>query len=344
MTTQNLKYTIKHFYGKKKYECPRCEKRKCFSRFYNSETMEELAVDVGICDHQKKCGYIKTPKEFFTDNPELKTNQKPFVKPTHKNEFKPVSLVDFTYLKQSLDLAYRQKNNLYLYLVSIFNEDIASKLCDRYLIGTSNRWNGASIYWQVDIEMKIRTGCIILHNPKTGKRIHTPEIDQEKDWVHSILRRKGIVKDFNLQQCLFGEHLLSFEIDRPIAIVESERTAMICSLYEPEYVWLATGGMYSLNIEKCKVLKGRKVVLFPDLGKGFEVWSKKAKEIRHELHLNIKVSEFLEKLITDENEKSNGSDLEDFYLIKNNEGKAIKKGVLLTDTLIEWETETVYFK
>jgi hypothetical protein len=46
---------------------------------------------------------------------------------------------------------------------------------------------------------------------------------------------------FQLSQCLFGEHLLK-DTETPVAIVESEKTAIIASCYYPEFIWLACGG------------------------------------------------------------------------------------------------------
>jgi hypothetical protein len=44
----------------------------------------------------------------------------------------------------------------------------------------------------------------------------------------------------------------------------------------PELIWLATGNLNGLSIEKCLVLKGRNIILFPDL-KAFDKWNEKAK-------------------------------------------------------------------
>ncbi len=42
------------------------------------------------------------------------------------------------------------------------------------------------------------------------------------NWIHTIHYKKG----FNLTQCLFGEHLLAEDLTSPVAIVESEKTAV----------------------------------------------------------------------------------------------------------------------
>src|SRR5690606_24305122 len=71
--------------------------------------------------------------------------------------------------------------------------------------------------------------------------------------------------------CLFGEHLLQKYPENPIALVEAPKTAIYGTLYFgfPEdrkaLLWLAVFNLSSLNLERCKVLSGRKVILFPDL-------------------------------------------------------------------------------
>ena len=53
------------------------------------------------------------------------------------------------------------------------------------------------------------------------------------------MKRSGeLPKDFNMVQCLFGEHLLRLHPDKKVAVVESEKTAVICSALMPEYVWV----------------------------------------------------------------------------------------------------------
>jgi hypothetical protein len=64
-------------------------------------------------------------------------------------------------------------------------------------------------------------------------------------------------------------------------------------------------------LDKCQSLKGRKVILFPDL-KGFDKWNTKAKELSHLARFQI--SDLLERKATGA-ERNKGLDLAD-YLIK----------------------------
>lgn len=123
--------------------------------------------------------------------------------------------------------------------------------------------------------------------------------------------------EFALQQCFFGEHLLRNNIN-PVAIVESEKTAIIASVYFPKFIWIAAGNLNGLNEEKCSVLKGRHVILYPDLSKpqpgnptAFEVWSAKAKELSH--IASFTVSNLLETKAGDKARKE-GGDLADYLI------------------------------
>ena len=59
-------------------------------------------------------------------------------------------------------------------------------------------------------------------------------------WVHTNLKAAYLLQpEWRLTQCLFGEHLLNDKdkVNATVALVESEKTAVICSLLLPEYIW-----------------------------------------------------------------------------------------------------------
>ena len=165
----------------------------------------------------------------------------------------------------------------------------------------------------------------MLYSPTTGKRVKNLELPVY--WVHKAIKQP----EFELRQCLFGEHLL-IDKTKPVAVVESEKTAVIASVYLPQFIWVAVGSLTNLNIEKCSILKGRTVTLFPDLN-GFEKWSSKAKELSHLAIFTV--SDLLERKAT-EAEKKQGFDLAD-YLIKydfkkfNTNDQYIEKALIAFD-------------
>ena len=65
--------------------------------------------------------------------------------------------------------------------------------------------------------------------------------------------------------------------EKPVALVESEKTAIICAGLIPKFIWLATGGKSQIN-SRLDVLKGRSVTAFPDID-GYETWNQKLAQL-----------------------------------------------------------------
>ena len=149
----------------------------------------------------------------------------------------------------------------------------------------------AIIFLQIDQDNQCRTGKIMQYDPSTGHRIKDPDKPGRINWLHSILkRRKQLPPDWQLTQCLFGEHLLPQHPNKTVALVESEKTAIICSAMMPQYLWLATGGKSGLTSERLSSLKGRKIIVFPDID-AFKDWQQKIFTFPH---LDIRISRLLE--------------------------------------------------
>lgn len=301
------RYILEPYKGKNtRYFCPGCNHRdKTFVRYIDTQTGEHVAPTVGRCNREINCGYHYTPKQYFQDNNiSFDTLQaKPYNKPNAvAPQQKPFSFIPVEVFKASLQS--HEPNHFIKFLLDLFGVKVARDLISRYFIATSTHWKGTTIFWQIDIAGKVRTGKIMLYSPTTGKRVKEPF--NHITWVHKVLK----MLEFELKQCLFGEHLLQ-DKTKPVAIVESEKTAIIASVYFPQFIWLAVGSLNNLNAEKCKVIAGRKVTLFPDLN-GFEKWNIKAKELSHLASFNV--SDLLERKAT-EAERKQGFDLAD-YLIK----------------------------
>lgn len=299
------RYILEPYKGKaSRHTCPSCQKQRTFARYFDTETGGYIADHVGRCNREDNCGYHYKLKQHFEDNPDsnAQTHFQP-IKLKPKAPPKPASVISPEIFKGSLS-GY-SSNRLAIYLESLFGADTASQAISRYLIGTSKFWEGATVFWQVDGTGKVRAGKIMLYSPSTGKR--SKGKGTQPTWVHTALN----LPDFNLKQCFFGEHLLQRYPGTPVAIVESEKTAIIASVYLPQFIWLATGGKGGLNAEKCQALKGRRVVLFPDLN-AYDKWSEKAAELSP--IASFTVSSLLERKATPE-EKEQGLDLAD-YLVK----------------------------
>ncbi|MFT5213421.1 MAG: hypothetical protein ACI9WV_001143 [Patiriisocius sp.] len=300
----NHRYTLEPYNGMKtRYKCPNCDKAGQFTRYIDTQTNEHLNDAVGVCSRLIKCGYHYKPKQYFQDNNIAfdKTKLIPFIRRTPPP--KPIaSFINAEVMQESLT---SKKSNLFIdFLTNIWDEEIANYLKVKYNIGTSNYWKGATTFWMQDIKGNIRSGKIMLYNSVNGKRVKKPY--NHINWEHKTRK----LENFNLEQCYFGEHLINTDRNKPIAICESEKTAIISSIYLPEFIWLACGSLNNLNESKTKALKGRNVVLFPDL-KCFDLWNDKIPKLTK--LATFRTSTLLEEKATAE-EKEKGLDIADYLL------------------------------
>ena len=195
------------------------------------------------------------------------------------------------------------ENSAYLaWLESRFGSERALRLADEYYVGgIADR----AVFWQVDGEGCIRTGKIMAYDEHTGKRLKG---EGTVDWVHAVMRREGsLPEDWELVQCMYGEHLLKRYPDKVVALAEGAKTAHIGAILMPNMVWVAVDSMMALTTDMLRPLKGRKVVLFPDEGKGYEVWTSRIGAIAAEVGFRYCVSAFMEG-------REQGSDIADLTI------------------------------
>ncbi|OWY22709.1 hypothetical protein C7N43_22545 [Sphingobacteriales bacterium UPWRP_1] len=300
---KTYRYTLeKYKTPSSQHICPNCGKKELVL-YIDTHTGNHIAPEVGKCNRVNKCGYRYTPKQYFEQHGQPETWQPQSRKQWQPLPAKKFSTIDRATVKASL--TNYDANNFVQFLLSKFGHDATKHVIQNYFIGTSKNWEGATVFWQIDTTGKARAGKMFLYDATTGKR------DKQKlNWVHSILK----LQNFELKQCLFGEHLLSQpqNVGKPVAIVESEKTAIIASLYLPMYVWLATGGMCNLNTERLQAAKGRQVYLFPDLKAGYKAWQEKANVLK-EAGYNVKANNMLKDRATPDAINA-GLDIADYLL------------------------------
>lgn len=291
-----------------RHTCPACEQKRCFSRYIDSENQVSFPNHVGRCDREEKCGYHFTPKQYFEENPEKREEFPAYQLPQTRNHL-PVKEKEASYMDSRLveaSLGHYKNNKLFQYLAAQFGEEDALALMTKYRVGSAKHWDGATVFWQTDINGRVRTGKVMLYDPETGKRVKYPY--NHITWAHTLLKQEG----FNLKQCFFGEHLLHNQENQLVAIVESEKTALIAAFYMPQFQWIATGGKHGcFNDENLQVLQKRKIILFPDLG-AWDDWVVKSDKLKNR-NIEVEIFDFLEKRATPEQRKE-GYDIADFLL------------------------------
>ena len=65
-------------------------------------------------------------------------------------------------------------NPLYGYLTTVAGKDKTDWLFNLYKVGTSKMWNGATVFWQIDVSGNVRAGKIMGYDAKTGHRVKQP--------------------------------------------------------------------------------------------------------------------------------------------------------------------------
>ena len=115
-------------------------------------------------------------------------------------------------------------------------EEQMAHAVERYRLGRSR--SGRCIFWMIDEMGRLYDGHI------------------GDTWVSTMLkaREPELLKDWHTEHCLLGLHQLKNEKIKElknktsVAVVESERSAVILSEVLPEYIWMASVYPMNLNV------------------------------------------------------------------------------------------------
>lgn len=332
MSTYKHPYLEPYHGRESRHICPSCKQNQTFTFYLDGNTGERIHPSVGKCNREINCRYHYTPKQFFEDHPERITSNKKVC--NHQNnidnnvssnqKFTQQITVSkqtnvFEILKEKIDYVPRKyvinsasyNSNFVRFLCEYFPSEKIEEAVKHYALGATRRQH--VIFWQIDINGNIRTGKIMQYNPMTGRRVKDGK--GNINWVHSILKKRiPLFAKYNLCQCYFGEHMLRLFPEKPVAVVESEKTAVMGSMIYSDFIWLATGSLNGLTVPKSKVLKDRYVMLYPDAG-CFEKWTGRMKNISRDVNCNINISDFIEKHVNDE-QLEYGYDVADYIIDK----------------------------
>ena len=157
----------------------------------------------------------------------------------------------------------KKKNQFGIYLKSQ-----AENLTSLYDIrGVKNGYlEDATLLPYIDYNNNFITAKIVKYNTKTGKR---NKAQYSNSWFHAykpIKKELGITDKIKKKiNCFFGENLVANN-NKPVVIVEAEKTAIILSMLFENIVFIASGGLGKLKTLDYKFLLNRDVSLYPDNG------------------------------------------------------------------------------
>jgi len=275
----------------------------------------------GKCDRIDNCGY------------HLKPNSNDIISVVSQNQVIKKELIYFDL--QTFKLTLQQNrydknvfiNNLLSNVPYPFDAVDVSKVISLYYLGTvvNGVRSGAVCFPFMDQQNNIRA----VQVKQFDKNNHTTGTD----FLHSIIERNCVknnipvpdwIKAYNTNDtkvsCLFGEHLLSKFPNSNVALVEAPKSAIYGSLYfgnpqnDGDLIWLAVYNKSSFSFDKIKPLKGRTVIVFPDLSSGsttYNDWLDKANRYQKTINIKFRFSNILEEA-ADEISKEKGLDIADY--------------------------------
>lgn len=291
----------------KSMRCPACGRQGYKPYLYPDGTV--ISEECGRCDHESSCGYHVSPRAYFADHPDSGNKGCHTIEPRPVRQSPPRVEVPGYWISRLYCLAPRAgKNPLLRWWWQFFEEvrdeyrNIASTFQQRmrdalslYGVGTlEHDGTGYTVWWIVDEDGHVRSGKAMRyldngHRDKTSERSFL--------WMHrlpTVLACQQPGAEYS--SCLFGLHLLKRGY-KQVQVVESEKTAVMMSVFRPDMCWMATMGMGNLNRYSLSPLteRGVTVVLHPDVD-GYEKWTERAKEIRRECpQADIVVSDYVRR-------------------------------------------------
>lgn len=255
---------------------------KCFACGVGGDAVEFVKMHEG-CNYPEALQKLADMFNIYTDtNPY--TARQPQVRPQMTKTEKPRQQAhERGYIPLHVvvrSLYYRGR--LYSYLTQIIDKCTLESVWGEYCVGATR--DGKEIFWGYT-----STESAKAHGMEYGKRMNYGtdghRIKGDCKGIHTQvlarMKKDGLwPQDYapDFDPVLFGGQLIARYPGRPVAIVESEKSALVGACYLPQYTWCAVGGKDGLKAEMLAPCKGHDVYLYPDMD-ARQLWSDKAVEL-----------------------------------------------------------------
>ena len=289
--------------SKLKRTCPWCGAKKRFSPYIDTKT-GEVMDGYGRCDRINSCS-------IHHKNPDGG------VKSVYRRLPPPPPRRQSHFLDPSILHLLDRPNIFHHWVRERFGEDALHQVLLRFPIYSfpdyGNDW---VVFMHADLEGKLHTGQMMRYEIRDGepRRVRA---GYANDWLHTMVDEDVA---FEYTQTLFGGHSLNCFPSAKVGVVESEKTAVIASIYFPDMAWVSVGSesnltAYDSSCSIMKPLRNREVVLFPDLG-AEDSWTTKMQTLR-----------------------KHGFDCSIASLLHLSSGAEVDDGLDLADFLLRWSVD-----
>lgn len=289
MEKTKYKYRLGYYKEVGKVVCPYCGKKE-FVRLVETAT-GKIVEGFGRCDRDT------CPSRSISDGgvvyPDKPIDTSKFK--TVKKDEKPKVFYDPEIVKEYAE--NRTENALCRYLLQkAGDKERFENVLKMYRVGSVN---DGIIFWQIDGSQNVRRGKVMFYDENGHRKKTAGGITS----MWKILNRD---KDNEPEMCCFGQHLVGL---LPVAIVESEKTALVASYAMPELTWIATSSISNFNTNRLQFLNGFKkpVIVFPDYD-GYDKWAEQTEFFKAATKLNISVDDTIKQY------GSGKQDLADLFL------------------------------
>ncbi len=326
------------------------ERKNIVTDFATGEKWDAIKL---LAQFEYKSADAATVKEHYTDILRIlgamyheTVDDKPVTTTRHfepRPAPEPLNVIVFNPKWSEAYMGHENDNPLLSYLLSLplCSEDHARlvRMIGEYRVGTylthtsqDEEWDkfGWCMFWQmeadIDGHLMNARDCKLMKYRANGKRWKDEHGRGKVTWMSSMIAKKGgyNTETHEPKRCLFGLHLIDRYPKAEIRIVESEKSALICSAFtEPHQIlYLATAGQSNLTIDMLTplLLRNRNIALIPDKD-SFDKWSAVRDGIRDYINDNwsekqVKPTVIVSKLVENNWTEADGdkADIADILL------------------------------
>jgi hypothetical protein len=192
-------------------------------------------------------------------------------------------------------------SNFVYFMCMEFGIETARRVVDDYALGAID---GKVICWNISTDGVVNGGMVINYDKRghiengwrdnlskslsltdastldwyTKETGYNNDIQSISDFLSPDLGTGDLPYKVIERPCLFGLHLLKMYPEKPIAITESLKSALIGYALQPQMNWLATGDVKDVDLNILRPLKGKRVMVFPTNHSYYD-WLKVAKQV-----------------------------------------------------------------